>query len=419
MISRLKPISANSQNILTLMAGTTLSQAIPIAIMPVLTRIYTPEDFGLYAIYGAIITILGTIASGRYELAILLPEKDEDAINIFALGILITIIMVLITSILIIICNSYFILLLNNQDMKYWLYFVPISVFIIGCQNLLLYFNNRLKNYKVLSKSFIIKSSTSAVVQSLFGFIKQGVTGLISGQLLSQFISDVWLLIIMYKSKIKISSINRKKIIEVAKRYRDFPKYSILAILANKLTNQLSNIVIFTVYSVTILGLYSHVQRVLGLPSALIGSSIGRIFFYEANKEKQQSGKSIKTLKKTIRKLLIIGIPIFGVLFFIVEDLFAFVFGEPWRMAGQYAQIAIPYFFIQFVVSSISSVDTIMEKQNLDLIFNVLLLVISLIVVVISSNYTFKIFLINWTISISLIYSGYGYLLIMMSKGKI
>ena len=84
MISRLKPISANSHNILTLMVGTTLSQAVPIAIMPILTRIYTPEDFGLYAIYGAIITILGTIASGRYELAILLPDKDEDAINIFA-----------------------------------------------------------------------------------------------------------------------------------------------------------------------------------------------------------------------------------------------------------------------------------------------------------------------------------------------
>ena len=162
MNNRFQQQSEFSQNVITLMTGSTISQAIPIAISPILTRLYTPEDFGLYAIFVAIITIFGTIVSGRYELAIMLPKNDEDAINIFCLGLLITIFMSLITIILVFIFNDSIAYLLNNQEMKYWLYLVPISVFLTGCHNQLIYFNNRLKNYKGLSNSLIIKSSFSA-----------------------------------------------------------------------------------------------------------------------------------------------------------------------------------------------------------------------------------------------------------------
>ena len=106
MHNRFQPQSEFSLNVLTLMTGSTLSQAIPIAISPILTRIYTPEDFGLYAVYIAIITILGTIVSGRYELAIMLPKKDEDAINIFALGLVITICLTVLTTILVIVLKN-------------------------------------------------------------------------------------------------------------------------------------------------------------------------------------------------------------------------------------------------------------------------------------------------------------------------
>lgn len=77
------------RNVLTLMTGTTIAQAIPIANTPILTRLYTLADFGLLALFVAVTSILGSIANGRYEMAIMLPKKDEDAINIAALGLLI------------------------------------------------------------------------------------------------------------------------------------------------------------------------------------------------------------------------------------------------------------------------------------------------------------------------------------------
>ncbi len=77
----LKPRSEFSRNVLTLMTGTTIAQAIPIAISPILTRIYTPEDFGMLALFIAITAIFGSIANGRYELATMLPKKDRYGIG--------------------------------------------------------------------------------------------------------------------------------------------------------------------------------------------------------------------------------------------------------------------------------------------------------------------------------------------------
>jgi O-antigen/teichoic acid export membrane protein len=86
MLNKLKPKSEFSRNVLTLMTGTTIAQAIPIAISPILTRIYTPEDFGVFALYMSVVSIVSVVATGRYELAIMLPKKDEDAINIVTLS---------------------------------------------------------------------------------------------------------------------------------------------------------------------------------------------------------------------------------------------------------------------------------------------------------------------------------------------
>lgn len=145
MINKLKPKSDFSHNVLTLMTGTTIAQAIPIAISPILTRIYTPEDFGVFALFLAIVGFFSVIASGRYEQAILIPKKDEDAINIFALGFIIICSISLFLLIIILIFNNNITALLNNETISIWLYFIPLTVFFIGLFNLLVLFNNRKK----------------------------------------------------------------------------------------------------------------------------------------------------------------------------------------------------------------------------------------------------------------------------------
>ena len=145
MIDKLKPKSEFNKNVITLMTGTTIAQAIPIAISPILTRLYTPQDFGVFAFFLAITAIFGSIANARYELAIMLPKKDEDAINIFALGFIISTIISFLILVLVVLFNEYFVKLLGKKEIGIWFYFLPITVFLSGLWNNLNYFNNRKK----------------------------------------------------------------------------------------------------------------------------------------------------------------------------------------------------------------------------------------------------------------------------------
>ena len=372
------------------MTGSTIANAIPVAISPILTRIYSPEDFGLLALFLAVTTIFGTIVNGRYELAIMLPKKDEDAINIVALGFIIMSLITLILFVIVIIFNEKIVHLLSNKDIGTWLYIVPLSIFLIGLFNLLNYFNNRKKHYKDIAKANIIKSITMVAFQIVVGYLREGAAGLISGQIASQMTANMKLLTNIIKNKLLLSKISKKKILQVAKRYKEFPKFSIAGALANKATGNLTNILISIFYNVSTLGFYSLVQRVLGVPSVLIGNSIGQVFFEEASKEKQLTGKAVKVFKSTVKKLFIIGAPSFGILFFIVEDLFAFVFGEEWRVAGGYARIMIPVFFIGFIVSTVSIVDSIFEKLFFYLCLQIGYLVSMTIALYLFKNYQFE-----------------------------
>jgi O-antigen/teichoic acid export membrane protein len=420
MLDKLKPKSEYTRNILTLVTGTTIAQSIPIIISPILTRLYSPEDFGIFALFIAISSIVGSIVNGRYELAIMLPKKDEDAINILVLGLIITSFISLLLLILIILFNDDIVKLLNNKEIKFWLYLIPVAVFFIGFWNLLIYFHNRKKNYKNIAKTNILRSIITSIIQLSIGYIKQGVVGLITGQMIAQFFANIKLLKYFIKNKILFSKISKVKIIAMAKRYKDFPKYSMLAALLNSLSHYFVNILISIFYNIGILGYYNLVQRILGVPSSLIGNSISKVFFQQALEEKHKTGKAIISFHRTIKKLVIIGIPLFGILFFIVEDLFTVVFGEKWKIAGTYAKILIPFFFMNFVSSPLAIIMTVFEKQKETLLINFLLLISSIIIIFLS--YVLNIKFINFLYIFSAVmfcnYAAYIIYYYKLAKGE-
>ncbi|AXH09207.1 translocase [Malaciobacter halophilus] len=405
------------------MTGTTIAQAIPIAISPILTRIYTPEDFGVLSLFVAITAIFGSIANGRYELAIMLPKKDEDAINIFALGFIITVVISLILLIIITLFNDYFTKLLDNEDISFWLYFIPLTVFFVGLWNILNYFNNRKKNYKDIANATIIKSIIQAIIQLSLGFLKNGAVGLISGNILSQFFANTKLLVNIIKDKVLISNISKVKIIALAKKYKDFPKFTLWAGLANTSSKNITNIFISTFYGIVTLGYYSLVQRVLEMPASLVGGSIGQVFFQEAVEEKKRTGTSIVSFKKTFKRLLILSIAIFPLIYFFIEDIFIIVFGEAWKEAGEYARIILFLVIVQFIVSPLTAINQVYMKNKNVMYWQLGLL--TLHIVILYSSYYLKIAFIDYlrymVVYISLYYIFHLYLLqtyIMKDKNE-
>jgi O-antigen/teichoic acid export membrane protein len=142
-----------------------------------------------------------------------------------------------------------------------------------------------------------------------------------------------------------------------------------------------------TFYSISTLGFYSLVNRVLGMPISLIGSSIGQVFYKQATVEKRATGKVIKSFKSTFKKLLLISIIPFGALFFTIENLFVLVFGENWTIAGEYAKALTPLFAIRFIVSPLSVTNQVNLKNNIGLVFNIILLVLTFNILMVSHIY--------------------------------
>ncbi|RUO19626.1 hypothetical protein CWE08_09340 [Aliidiomarina iranensis] len=394
-----------SKNVLTLMTGTTIAQAIPIAITPILTRMYSPEDFGVLALFVAITVIMGSVANGRYELAIMLPTEDDDAINIAAMGLLIATVLSVVLFVPAIFLNDYITEKLDNEFIGFWLYFVPPVVWLLGLHNILNYLNNRKKSYKDMAKATVYKSVAQAAVQLGIGAVKATASGLISGQIVSNLVANTRLAL-NAKRQYQLNRITWFEMKRLAKRYINFPKYSMWAILSNTLSYQLLNILITVFYSIATLGFYSLAQRILGMPSSLIGESIGRVYFQQATLEKNKTGKAVKIFKSTTKKLMVLSCVVFVPLYFVLPSVFAIAFGEEWRIAGEYSQLILPVFIFRFVSGALSNTNNVFEKQGLALAWQMGLLILSMATLFVSGYYQFdfETFLKVYTTVVSLHY---------------
>jgi O-antigen/teichoic acid export membrane protein len=413
MINRFFKGSEFSRNVLTLMTGTTIAQAIPIAISPILTRIYTPEDFGLLSLFVAITVVFGSIVNGRYELAIMLPKKDSDAVNLLALGFVICAVISFVLAFIVFFLNENIRNLLGNQEIEFWLYFVPVAVFLTGVFNLLNYYNVRNKYYKDIRNAAVSKSIVGAASQLSIGILKGGVVGLITGQLLSQVVANSRLIKNLGRKKITVSAVNKIKIIALAKKYKDFPKFTLWAGLFNTLSQNVNNVLISMYYGLSTLGYYSFTERMLGMPASLIGSSIGQVYFQEASKEQQETGSAYNSFISASKKLVLIGLPFYFILYFVVEDVFYYVFGSDWLVAGSYAKIMIPFFMVRFIVSPLTITNQINKRNKLGMLWQLGLLGLYLTVIYLSDylGFSFEAFL-NVLVVVLSIYYMLFYILI-------
>ena len=416
MIDRFKPQSEFSRNVLTLMTGTTIAQAIPIAISPILTRIYTPEDFGVFALYMSVASILSVVATGRYELAIMLPEDDEDAINIVALSVAISFLVSVLVLLVVFVFNAQITALLGNPEISQWLYFVPFTVLLTGVYQSFNYWLNRGKQYKQLATSRVVQSGTTASTNLCMGFGGFGSSGLITSGIVGQGVATAMLGRMVWKNdRNKLKQIKKTTILSVAKRYIQFPKFDVLASLLNVFSYQVIPILFNALFNATIAGYYYLTQRILGLPITFISSAISDVFREEASRSFKKYGNAKHIYKETFKKLFFLSLIPSIILYFFAVDIFVTVFGQEWYRAGEYVQILTPMFFIKFISSPLSFMLYIGEKQKIN-IYMQLLFAISIFCSFLINDNAYDV-LKTISILFSFIYIYYLYISAQIAKG--
>jgi O-antigen/teichoic acid export membrane protein len=384
---KVPPSSPFSKNVFTLASGTTIAQIITILSSPIVTRLYGPDAFGLFALFTSIISIFAIIACFRYELAIMLPKTNEEAANIFGLCLLIVIFISFLSIPIFILYKQFPLQFLNTPQIEQFFWFIPLSIFINGIYLALDYWNSRTKLFYRSSIARIFKSFSSSGIQ-----IGAGSVGYTSGEILiganiiGQLISTLVLGIQILKNQLSffIRVITWQGMLDVAKRYSKFPKYDIWSALINTISGMLPIFILSAYFNSTIVGFYALGLMVLQLPLGIIGSSIAQVFFQKAAEAKNISLEKLKIIvEKTIKPLIFLCVFPVILLMIIGPEIFSVVFGIRWEESGNYVRYLSFWIGMVFITSPISTLFTIFQKQRFTLFFNILQLMCRIIALLI------------------------------------
>jgi len=354
-------------NVFILLVGTTFAQILGIIVSPILTRLYGPETFGLYAIFFSLTSIISVVVCLRYECAIVLPESDHDAANVLALCFLLILIITLCTIPFILFENTYITQLLNAPDLGKFIWLLPLSILFLGITLALNYWNTRTKKFKRLAANRILNSTTTSGTQLGAGFSGYNTAeGLIYGGIFGQFISSFFLAISIFREDYIFirKSITRQGISDSLKRYRDFALFDSWAELLNTMSWQLPVFLFAIYFSPVIVGFYSLGLRILQTPMSLIGGSLSQVFYPRAVEAKMEGNTLNILVKNFFEVLVVVGLFPCLLLTLIGGDLFSVVFGEQWREAGVFAQILGIWAFFWFISSPLSTLYYVFEKQK-------------------------------------------------------
>lgn len=365
------------RDVATLVGGTGIAQALPVLISPILTRIYSPDEFGILAFYMAAIAIIGVASTGRYEMAVLLPKKNIKAYNLAGFSVILSLAVSLVTFAIFLISGNQILDLFGFSSMSVLYITIPAGIFAFGLFQVSTFLLNRLQHYKGLASAKIARSGGVSAAQVLFGFTGFSTFGLVFGKLLGDLCSAIYAQWLANRNRAfkdgRYSWIIMKA---EALTYREMPKINAPHAVSTTLSNQLPNMLLAGFFNPAIAGFYNLSFRVCYAPVMLISGSVYQVYSRSVS-ENQKEGDDIHRFTLSIvKKLALAAIIPFSILLFFAPSLFDFIFGAEWRIAGAYAQLLTPMLFLTFIVSPVTYIPILLGYQRkaffLDLFYLVL-----------------------------------------------
>ncbi len=339
-----------SRNVSSQILGTGMAQALPFLATPLLTRLYTEEDWAVYTSFFAVASIFAEAIGGKYHLAIVLPKAEETARKLFALSVYLTLAYALAIALILPFFHRFFPETLNKV-----LFYVPLYVLFFGIWTAFINVSIRHKTFTTNAVAKVLQAIGYIVAAIGLGFSKVITFGLVIAKIVGTIVSWVFL---SRKSPIKFELLPFKSLKEVAQTYIDYPKYGIWPSFLNTTSLQAMVLILTQFYTTKDLGYFGLTFTVLSAPLALIGASYKDVFYQKIATlmNERRYKEALVFFKKSALALLVMGIPICLILYFFGEPLFGFVFGDKWSTSGVFASILAFSFVAKLVVSPLSSI---------------------------------------------------------------
>ena len=373
---RLRSKSDFTKQVLTLATGTAAAQGLTILAAPLLTRLYRPEDYGVFALFGAVVGLSALVASGKYDIAILIPKEDAAATALVGACLLITSVTAVALTVLLWFNCHPLAAWLGDPLLAPWLQLVPLGVVLTNLGLVLAVWANRHQAYGALSNSRMAGALAGTAANLALGYAGWGAAGLVCGFLVAQVatLAVLWPhstgLLRALRSETSLHAIRAEAV-----RFASFPKFSLGAELLNSLSNQLVVLLLSKFFGMAVLGWYSMGQRVIGIPTTLVGGAVGEVFRSQASRDYAEHGNCREIFRKTFKHLALLAAGPFLLLMVAAPEMFAWVFGESWRMAGRLTQVMSVMFLLRFIVSPLTHTFFLAGRQVEDMAMQAWLLI--------------------------------------------
>jgi len=391
------------KNILTLVTGTGISQIIPLAVAPFISRLYTPVNYAILATYTSVTLLLTIISTGMFDSALMLDKKDEHAINTGATAVMITVMTSVISFLTMSIFSGPLVKLAGIENATFWLYAVPITVFSGGFYQTLNIWTIRKQRYKRLAMNRIILTFITSFLTLSLGILHYTEKGLLISLIVGQGFAFLLLLMQTLKNDWSLLTfINRSSIKNAIKRHKDFPKYNLPQSFFDGIKDSSTIWIISFFFGSNILGSFSFAKSMIMRPLQIIGNAANQVFYQRASSTFFQTGSIYKISINTFWLLFASGLPFALMILTLGGEIFNIVFGNKWHQAGLIAQILILFLFLNYITSALSSIPLILNKLKTNLLFGFIFNAMQ-IVVLFASSYFFNDFKITfWLFTIIL-----------------
>lgn len=351
------------RDVTNLSLGTVIGKAVTVASLPLLTRLYSPDDFALLAVYLAIVSTIAVIACLRFEIAIPLSKNDDDAKGLLILALL-SLVAITCTSVAVTYLLKHQIVRLTQQpEFQGYLWLIPVGIAALGLYSISQYWATRTRQFTLIARTRVSQALVGVGASISLGLFNVAPLGLLLGNLLAASSGTFGIVL----SHLKANATNTKRfawpnLIYTFRSYSGYPVYSTPEAFFNTAGAQLP-IVLVAVYAGAEAGFLMLALQVVSAPMSLIGKSISQVYISRAPQSFKDGTLSSFT-QQLILQLLKIGALPFLLVGFLAPWIVPYVFGESWTRTGEIISWLVPSTFLQFLVSPVSMVLYVIGRQS-------------------------------------------------------
>ena len=362
--------------VVVLVGGTAVAHGVTAAALPIVTRLYSPADFSVLAVFAGLLSIASVAACLRFDLAIPIPEQDSQAADLLALALSCTVGVAAVVAAAVLLVPTTLIGRFTPPGLGHWLWLLPVAVLLAGSYSALQMWFLRKKAFMAISHSRVAQSSAAAGTQLGMGWMGLAPLGLILGQMLN---TGAGCAILGYgllkRDRDAVRAVTLARMRSAFAAYDRFPKYSTLEALCNSASIQLPIVVIAAVSIGPEAGYLALAMTAMQIPMGLIGTAVSQVYLSRAPEE-HRAGRLDEFTTSVFGGLLRSGVGPLVFVGLVAPALFPLLFGTAWHRAGVLVAWMTPWFIMQFVSVPVSMALHITGHQRAAFVLQVFALVL-------------------------------------------